>query len=114
MHFNSKSVVKGSVLKLNEGWATLIEPVENIVTFMESDVKVYGRQKWLVQWSDISELKKVKLSPQDRITQKTLSGKRCHRSIEFLIGKWSSLIKENEPDLIQNSDYMFDDFGGNF
>ena len=95
--------------ELYEGWCRLIESSDIGTTLYEGN-KLLIRQRWLVEWLDIRDIRDF-LSPGDRITQRTLAGKRTHRHIHFLANRDED--RHRFPTLVRKeSDFnMNDDFG---
>lgn len=88
-------------LKSSEGWAKLIKRISEPITFIPSDKKesdergvnydVYISEKWLVEWINPDDYKKIKLTPSQRITQKTLMGTKSTRNVINYLGKWNKV-----------------------
>lgn len=81
-----------------EGFAILIEMQGEELSLMrvgnkEEDGIVYLKQRWLVEWAPLTD--EMGLSIEQKWTQRSLQGKRCHRYIEFQVSNsWEEYVSE--------------------
>lgn len=98
-----------------EGWAKLIKPKSLPLSLINSDLKetdknevdynVTLKQKWLIIWVTLEELG-MDLNFSDRITQRTLAGKKCDRYLYMDIGTWEQV--KQRKDLFSSKNHILD------
>lgn len=113
-----EDIYEGSyVLIPGEGWAELIKPYGNWLTFEEDDDRIRVRQRWLIKWLFPAQCEN--LTKEGTMTQIFLAGKQAHRYIEFIaFDDYKELdeygySEQNDSETYDN-DKLIDDFNGLF
>lgn len=117
MIFDKNDVFPGSILRNEidgkfDGVFRLIEPAGDEMSEMEHDRSpVVVKRRWLVEF-----VGEEGLSGGERFTQANQKGKRTHRTIRFVAGKFRNLHKKYQyiHPTSSNNDFMLDEFDGCF
>lgn len=81
-HLDEDQVEPGRIVRLDEGYAKLIQSDGDTESYMEdTEGPVFVKQRWLIEWADISELGDI--STEEYWNQRYLTGKRTHRYVHW-------------------------------
>lgn len=89
-YLNLSEIKPGNIVKIYhsnkfEGYATLLEPFGEGISYMINDADiVYGKQRWLIEWAGADSLP-PDASKEEIFNQKFLFGKRTHRFVHCKI-----------------------------
>lgn len=103
----------------DEGYFKMVSKEYAYPQFIQND-KLYGKERWLVEWVSIDEIPKSKLdylTKEVEITQKTLQGRRSHRTFVYCKGKWKPHGTDTTANMKELDDWnekLKDNFGKMF